>query len=211
MDAHLYLCCMGHQTIGIEEMDALTIIRRIAPLKAEDQQALLILFEEVTFKKHDNIIETGKNSRYLYFLKTGSCRIFYYKEHREVILDFAFPGDALISLNSYVHGKPGYETIQSLEPVTAYRIHVAQLQSLFANTLGIANWGRKLAEVETLKIEYRLMSKLFKTASESYQDLLNRAPELVKQIKLGFIASYLGISQVTLSRIRGKQGESSEK
>lgn len=186
-------------------MDALTIIQRIAPLNAPDQQALLALFEEVVFNKHYNIIETGKNSHYLYFLKAGSCRIFYYKEDREVILDFAFPGDGLISLNSYVHGKPGYETIQSLEPVTAYRINSAQLQSLFSNTLGIANWGRKLAEVETLKIEYRLMSKLFKTASESYQDLLDRAPALVNQIKLGFIASYLGISQVTLSRIRAKQ------
>lgn len=196
---------MGWRAIRIEEMDALTIIQRVTPLSMQDQQALLILFEEVSFNKHHNLIETGKNSHYLYFLKTGSCRIFYYKEDREVILDFAFPGDALISLNSYVHGKPGYETIQSLEPVTAYRINAAQLQSLFSNTLGIANWGRKLAEAETLKIEYRLMSKLFKTARESYQDLLDRSPELVNKIKLGFIASYLGISQVTLSRIRGKQ------
>lgn len=186
-------------------MDALTIIQRIAPLKLEDQKKLSELFEEIEFDKQQRIIEAGKNSHYLYFLKTGSCRIFYYKEEREVILDFAFPGDVLISLNSYVHGKPGYETIQSLEPVTAYRINTPQLQSLFANTLGIANWGRKLAEVETLKIEYRLMSKLFKTATESYQELLDRAPELVNQIKLGFIASYLGISQVTLSRIRAKR------
>src|SRR5690606_17981423 len=190
---------------GIKKMDALTIIQRIAPLHAADQLVLLALFEEVVFAKHHNIIETGKNSRYLYFLKTGSCRIFYYKEDREVILDFAFPGDALVSLNSYVHGKPGYETIQSLEPVTVYRIDSAQLQSLFSNTLGIASWGRKLAEVETLKIEYRLMSKLVITAREGYQDLLDRAPELVNQLKLGYIASYLGISQVTLSRIRAKK------
>lgn len=186
-------------------MDALAIINRITPLPVGDQQALLALFEEVAFKKNDNIIETGRNSRYLFFLKSGSCRIFYYKEDKEVILDFAFPGDALISLNSYVHSKPGYETIQSLETVTAYRVNTTQLQTLFSTSLGIANWGRKLAEVETLKIEYRLMSKLFKTASESYQDLMDRSPELVNQIKLGFIASYLGISQVTLSRIRAKQ------
>lgn len=186
-------------------MDAVTIIQRITPLRASDKQSLLELFEEVTFDKHHNIIETDKKSPYLYFLKTGSCRIFYYKEEREVILDFAFPGDALISLNSYIHDKPGYETIQSLEPVTVYRINTIHLQALFSNTISIANWGRKLAETETLKIEHRLMSKLFKTASESYQELLVRAPELVHQIKLGFIASYLGISQVTLSRIRGKR------
>ena len=186
-------------------MDASKIIDRITHLHPADQQALLSLFEEVSFSKNDYIIETGKNSRYIYFLKTGSCRIFYHKEEREVILDFAFPGDALLSLNSYIHDKPGYETIQALEPLIAYRIHSESLQAYFSSTLGIANWGRKLAEIETLKIEYRLMSKLFKTASESYQELLERAPTQVHHIKLGFIASYLGISQVTLSRIRSKR------
>ncbi|WP_437921028.1 Crp/Fnr family transcriptional regulator [Sphingobacterium sp. LRF_L2] len=185
-------------------MDALAIIQRIADVPPSEQHELLPLFEEITVNKNENIIEGGKNSRFIYFIKEGTCRIFYHKEEREIILDFAFPGDALIALNSYVYGKSGYETIQTLEKTTLFRIETAALQHLFTRSISIANWGRKLAEIETLKIEYRLMSKLFNTASESYQELLNRAPEWINQIKLGYIASYLGISQVTLSRIRAK-------
>ncbi|TDS15734.1 Crp/Fnr family transcriptional regulator [Sphingobacterium paludis] len=185
-------------------MDALAIIQRIAPLNPADQAELLTIFEEVVFKKSEDVIEAGKNSRYIYFIRTGACRVFYNKEEREVILDFAFPGDALISLNSYVHNKPGYECIQAMEASTLYKLDVLLLKTLFSRSIGIANWGRRVAEMETLKIEYRLMSKLFKTATQSYEELLERSPELVRTIKLGFIASYLGISQVTLSRIRAK-------
>ncbi|GHE23830.1 Crp/Fnr family transcriptional regulator [Sphingobacterium griseoflavum] len=185
-------------------MEALAIIDRIAALPAANREQLASLFEELAFDKNSEIIVGGKRSRYLYFIKSGACRIFYHKEEREVILDFAFPGDALISLNSYVHERSGYETIQAMEPSLLYKVDARQLKQLFSLSIEIANWGRRLAEIETLKIEYRLMSKLFKTATESYTELLARAPNLVNTIKLGYIASYLGISQVTLSRIRAK-------
>lgn len=185
-------------------MEALNIIQRVARLEQDDIPLLEALFEEVQAGKGEDVIEAHKTSRFLYFIRSGSCRVFYHKDVREVILDFAFPGDALISLNSYVHGKPGYEYIQTMEDTVLYRVDSNHLQQLFESSIGIANWGRKLAELETLKIEYRLMSKLFKTASESYLELMQRAPHLINRIKLGFIASYLGISQVTLSRIRAK-------
>ncbi len=195
---------MGRTATGFTQMEALTILARIAKLREEDSNRLSALFEEVHAEKGQNIIEAGKRSRFIYFIRSGSFRIFYQKEEREIILDFAFPGNALIQLNSYVHGEIGYETIQAMEASDLYKVEVVALQALFADSVGIANWGRRLAEIETLKIEYRLMSKLFKTAKESYEELLDRAPNLVSSIKLGFIASYLGISQVTLSRIRAK-------
>lgn len=185
-------------------MDAITIIQQVFPLQEEDLQSLLPLFEEVQHSKNSVVIAAERSAHYLYFIKEGSCRIFYCKDEKEVILDFSFPGDALISLNSYVHGKAGYENIETMEDSILYRVNVRELQVLYLRSLGIANWGRKLAEIETLKIEYRLMSKLFKTASESYEELLQRAPHILHRIKLGFVASYLGINQVTLSRIRAK-------
>lgn len=195
---------MGREGIDVKEMDTLDIINRISALQKDDQQRLANLFEEIAFEKGAEVIAAGKNCRYIYFIRSGSCRIFYLKDEREVILDFAFPGDALISLNSYVHERSGYESIQTMEPSVLYKVDTKELKKLFSNSIGIANWGRRLAEIETLKIEFRLMSKLFKTATESYAELMARAPLLINTIKLGYIASYLGISQVTLSRIRAK-------
>ncbi len=185
-------------------MDALKIIQDILPLPPTDQQLLYSLFQEVSIKKNSYIIEANRLSNSIYFIKDGCCRIFYHKEEKEVILDFAFPGDSLISLNSYIHNCPGYENIQSLENCVLYQINTQKLQQLFNQSIAIANWGRKLVELETLKIESRLMSKLFNSALDSYKALLYRAPQIIQHVKLGYIASYLGISQVTLSRIRAK-------
>ncbi|MCY4778334.1 Crp/Fnr family transcriptional regulator [Sphingobacterium sp. UT-1RO-CII-1] len=185
-------------------MEALDIIQAIGRLNTDELDKLVALFEPIQFQNKKLIIEADKTARHIYFLKEGACRIYYHKEEKEVVLDFCFPGDVLMSLNSYIHGTPGYETIETLEKTTLYKVDIHKLQHLFEQSIGIANWGRKLAELQTLKIEFRLMSKLFKTAAESYNELLLRSPEIVQRIKLGYIASYLGISQVTLSRIRAK-------
>ncbi len=186
-------------------MDTLTIINKISSFpNNEDAVLLSSLFQLIDVEKNTILINSGRTEPHIYFVKSGACRIYYYKQEREIILDFCFPGDALISLNSYVYDQPGYETIQTLERCEIYKVSTKSLQELYNRSTAIANWGRKLAEQETIKIESRLMSKLFKTASESYTDLLQRAPLIVRSIKLGHIASYLGISQVTLSRIRGK-------
>lgn len=185
-------------------MEKVAIISAIGRLEQEDLNKLVAIFEPIHSKKKDALIRSGKTVRYIYFLKKGVCRIYYHKQEKEVVLDFAFPGDVLISLNSYIHAKPGYETIETLEDAILYRIDTFELHNLFDQSIAIANWGRKLAELQTIKIESRLMSKLFMSASESYNALLLRSPEIVQRIQLGYIASYLGISQVTLSRIRSK-------
>lgn len=67
-----------------------------------------------------------------------------------------------------------------------------------------ANWGRKFAETEFLQTEERLISLLFTTASERYRELLKDNPDLLQRMPLECLASYLGITPVSLSRIRAK-------
>lgn len=184
-------------------MEFKDIVDSIHPLNDEQFSLLEGICEEIEVSKNQNIIHAEKMSPYLYFQKEGICRIYYHKIEREIILGFTFPGEVLISLNSYIHGKPGYESIQTLEKSKLYRISTEKLQELYKSHTSISNWGRRLAEKEALKIEERLMLRLFKSSSESYEELLKKAPNITNRIKLGYIASYLGISQVTLSRIRG--------
>lgn len=186
-------------------MELHRIIDSIKCLPAQQRLLIEEITEEINLPKHHKITETGRPMPYIYFQKEGICRIFYYAGIKEVVLGFTFPGDVLLSLNYYAHGESGYETIETLENSTLYRIPIGPLQDLFDRHTDIANWGRKLAELEALKIEDRLMLRLFKSAKESYQELLEKAPDLILRIKLGHIASYLGISQVTLSRIRSEK------
>ncbi|OYD41666.1 hypothetical protein CHU00_10750 [Sphingobacterium cellulitidis] len=184
-------------------MEFREIANSIQPLNDDQFSLLEGITELIEVPKNHTLIYSDKTSPYIYFQKEGICRIYYHKEEKEIILGFTFPGEVLISLNSYIHQKPGYETIQTLEKSSVYRIHTLKLLALYESHTMISNWGRRLAELEALKIEERLMLRLFKSSHESYEELLKKAPNITNRIKLGYIASYLGISQVTLSRIRG--------
>ena len=78
------------------------------------------------------------------------------------------------------------------------------LHELFGKDIHISNWGRKFAEQELLKTEERFISRQLKTSTERYRELMNNNPDLLQRVQLGYIASYLGITQVSLSRIRAK-------
>ncbi|MCD8164969.1 MAG: hypothetical protein LUE93_01830 [Bacteroides sp.] len=117
---------------------------------------------------------------------------------------FGREGDPLISMQSYILRQPGYENIEALEECIVYRLNSHYLEKLYREDIHIANWGRKFAEQELIKTEKRFISRQFKTALERYKDLMKEDPELIKRVQLGHIASYLGITQVSLSRIRAE-------
>ena len=105
-------------------------------------------------------------------------------------------------MRSYVENKISYETIELMEDCELYEVKSSDLQLFYATNLEIANWGRKLAEIELIKTEERFISRQLGTAIDRYKKLLEENPSLINRVQLGYIASYLGISQVTLSRIR---------
>ncbi len=158
--------------------------------------------EKLICKRNSILIRQDKIQKDIYFLASGLARVYYETADRQITLDFVSPGGTLISMNSYVHDTPGYENIDLLEDSIVYRIDQKQLFKLYESDIAIANWGRKMAELEFIKAEHRTMSKLFNTAQERYAELLQKYPQYIQRIKLGYIASYLGVSQVTLSRIR---------
>lgn len=68
----------------------------------------------------------------------------------------------------------------------------------------VANWGRRFAEYTCIKSEQLFIARQFKTPTEMYKELLTECPDIIQRVPLGIVASYLGISQVSLSRIRAK-------
>lgn len=186
------------------EKDAQTVFSAIAPLPpcSLDKLSDNILIEE--FPKGHLLFEEGKKDRNIYFIRKGIVRVYHRHEITDVTLLFGIEGDFLISLKSYVEDKPGYETIELLENSTFFRLEYEDLQKLYDQDIHIANWGRKIAEKELIRTEERLISRQFRTASQRYKELIEKHPYLLRRVQLGHIASYLGVSQVTLSRIRAE-------
>lgn len=107
-------------------------------------------------------------------------------------------------MKGYVNDEPGYETMELMENSVLYVLERKKLKELFLKDLHIANWGRRYAEMELLAAEERLISMLSAVASERYHELLEKEPDLLQRLPLGSIATYLGITQASLSRIRAQ-------
>ncbi|WP_317044435.1 hypothetical protein [Olleya sp. 1-3] len=89
-----------------------------------------------------------------------------------------------------------------MEECELYELKTEKLQDLFLEDIKIANWGRKFSELELIKSEKRLIALQFNTATQRYLALLKNYPSILQRVPLAHIASYLGITQVSLSRIR---------
>lgn len=178
------------------------IISRIYRLPSESLEKLLVITEEVSLRRHTVFMHSGHRENYIYFLKSGIVRAFVETGGKEVTFWIGEEGSVSLSMNSYVSGRPGYESIATVSDCIFFRIGLKDLEYLYATDLEIANWGRKFAESEILRAEQCLIPLLFTTGKERYRYLLERNPGLLNRIPLEHLASYLGISAVSLSRIR---------
>lgn len=178
------------------------ILDKIHPIKVSSKLKFFESFEEVSLPKNFLIIRSDKVEKNIYFIKKGIARTFSNFEDGEVTIAFGEEGDTIISLKSYILNQKGYENIELLEDCELYKISATKLHNLFSTDIDIANWGRKFAEQELIKAEQRFISNQIGTATERYIVLIKKHSTLIQRVPLGFIASYLGITQVSLSRIR---------
>lgn len=157
---------------------------------------------ERAYPKGSRILESGRVETDLFFIKKGIARAYIPIDGKDVTFWIGQEGATVISLKSYVNNQQGYETVELMEDSVLYMLKRDDLYRLFEEDIHIANWGRKFAELEFLKTEERLIPLLFMTATERYVELLKNNPDLLQRVSLENLASYLGITPVSLSRIR---------
>lgn len=180
------------------------ILDQIFLLPEQSKSVLKNLISEIEFPKDSIIIKAGKVEKTIYFIKKGIVRAFVPQENQDLTFWFGKEGAVVLPMKSYVDNNQNYENIQLLEDCILYQLKIDDLRQLFETDINIANWGRKLAEKELVKTEELFISRQFRTASHRYEELLTKQPEIIQRVQLGYIASYLGITQVSLSRIRSE-------
>ena len=182
----------------------LSHIKNYSPLSTEAQNALQDCFEKIILSKNDFLLTEGKVCRHLYFLEKGALRGFYNLDGKEITHWFGFEKDFVTSFHSFITQEPAVENIQLLEGSILWSISKEKLTQLFNEYHEIERLMRIAYEKYYIRLEERFVNAQFKTAGELYENLLQQTPHIVERVPLGYIASYLGISQETLSRIRGK-------
>lgn len=182
----------------------LSHINSYYPLNDKAQQAVKDCFEQQVFSKYDFLLTEGKTCRHLYFLEKGALRGYYILDGKEITYWFGFENDFVTSFHSFITRQPAVENIQFLEGSIVWSISKEKLTSLFNQYHEIERLVRIAYEKYYIRLEERFVGAQFKTAAERYDNLLKQSPHILERVPLGHIASYLGISQETLSRIRSK-------
>lgn len=158
----------------------------------------------MVLSKNDYLVFEGQLCRYLYFLQHGALRGFYNLDGKEITYWFAFEDDFVTSFHSFITQQPAIENIQLLEGSVLWAISKDNLSRLMNQHHDLERLVRVAYEKYYLRLEERFVNAQFKTATERYQNLLVQTPHIIERVPLGYIASYLGISQETLSRIRSR-------
>ncbi len=171
-------------------------------LSEEATKAISGLCKPVFFQKSKELQPIGHTCKTIYFMVKGSARIYYFKDDIEVTECFTFENNIIARVESLFSGKPSRKAIQILEDSELIAISATPLFNLYDTFPDIERLFRKIFEAAYVETVNRVESLQFHTAEERYLALLNEAPDILQRVPLKHIASYLGITQVSLSRIR---------
>jgi CRP-like cAMP-binding protein len=162
------------------------------------------LCDEVKFKKNETIKSTGQTEKNAYFILEGACGVFLWKENNFVCLDIVLENNFFADHMSLITEQPSPLETLALENTTALKItatNIAKLkQSPFGNILFLLGAENSFVEKQQQQIDL-----LTKTAEQRYEELMCKNPELIQRIAQKHIASYLGITTQSLSRIRNNR------
>lgn len=158
----------------------------------------------IEIKKGEYLIQEGKTSKKIAYIDQGLFRIFYLKEGIQINTCFCKENSITSSFESFVNSTPSKESIQAIENSTLVTLSKHHLSKLYQLSPTWQSLSRLLTEKECLRLSSRANSLGFESAKEKYENLLTFHPQIIQRVSIQNIASYLGVTRETLSRIRSK-------
>ncbi len=186
-----------------EENKLIYYINKWSNINKQDEAKILSAFEPVSIKKKKDLLVSGQVCNYLYFIKKGCLRSFYVDtkgvEHvYQIRMDNNWIGD----IDSYFTRQNSKYNIEAFEDSDLLRIPVDRLEQLLIEIPGLERYFRILFQKAYINALNRLSATMWETAVDRYNEMLKEHPEIFQRVPLVHIASYLGITPESLSRIR---------
>ncbi|MDB5202056.1 MAG: Crp/Fnr family transcription regulator [Ferruginibacter sp.] len=173
------------------------------PMLQDKAREIAGRFEPVGIKKQDLIVTEGKTSEAYYFLLKGFVRAYTYDLKGKDTTTHFYSGNQMVGeLFSFFKRVPAKENFQALTDCQAWRIRFEDLQVAFHSMPEFREFGRAMLVGAYADLKERMLSMLHLTAEERYNNLIISSPDIFQHASLKDIASYLGITNTSLSRIR---------
>lgn len=154
------------------------------------------------FPRRYRLVREGAAEGKAYFIERGITRSYWMVDGEEITTSFSTEGGIVFSMDELYYGTLSEEYVETIEPVEGYAIALGDLRRLFETHLDLANWGRVIHQNEYRRLHRSHKEGLTLTARERYDAFRRQFPDVCRRANLGHIASYLGISPSTLSRLR---------
>ncbi|MGZ8511226.1 MAG: Crp/Fnr family transcriptional regulator [Chitinophagaceae bacterium] len=180
-------------------------IRRFVSLTDNEWNLLVPHLEEKKLRKTQFFIQEGKKEKNISFVLEGNLRQFYTKDGEEKTTYFYFENHLMSSYISCITGQPSQLSIEALTDCRLLVFTYDTLQTLYKQSHTWERFGRLLAEYLSIGLEERMAGLLMLSPEERYQQLLeSNKQKILERIPQHYIANYLGITPVSLSRIRNR-------
>jgi len=159
-------------------------------------------FQRRIFRKHEVVIRLGQTENFLSFIESGFLRYYIPGDENDHTFHFNFEKDFACAYDSFLTRSPAVYEMQVLSDTVAWQIAYDDLQQVYANTVAGNYLGRFVAERILLAKTKHEIALVRYNATERYLKLLDEEPEVVRNVPLKYIASYIGVTPQALSRIR---------
>ena len=151
------------------------------------------------------LLEEGKIADKIYLVRNGCLRLFFYSEGKDITFQFFFEGDFVASFDSLYKGTPSLFSLESIEPSEVLYIKKRDFYDKIESNPSL----RKLYEKKIIErfsfYQHLFLSRIKNTPQQRYEELLKEYPNIIQRVPQHYIASYLGITPVSLSRIRNRR------
>ena len=184
-------------------MNLTNYLKSTVSFPSEELKDIISHFERESFLKNMPLVREGQVCAKLYFIEKGVGRSYYLTEAgKDVTQWFFVEGQFMSSIESFFQQIPSLYYLEMLEDAMVYSITREKLDLLFARYHNMEKLGRLLSTEMLTRVVNKLSAIQFQTARERHDYMLTEFPNIANRVPLGHIASYLGMTQETLSRIR---------
>ena len=181
-------------------------LHMVSPLSDLSRENLSAIVKRKDVKKGAHLVRIGKEVTDFFFIAYGLARVYYVRNGEDVTDYFACDGDFIGAVPALFTGGRSNKAVETLEDSEVYHFSYAEFERLCLENHDIERAGRRLAVLAFLDVQQRIEDMRFLSARERYELLETRHPGITNRLPLRHVASYLGTTNVSISRIRaGKQ------
>lgn len=179
-------------------------LEKLHPIDDVLKEKVAAVTKITDYKAGNYILKAGQVCDKACMVATGLVRSYYIREDKEITSRLMDEGYIATSWISFYTQKPGNEFIQAVEDTVILSIDYVDIQRLYVEYPEFNTIGRKQLEYTFFLAEQRTQMLRKHTAEEKYQFFLDNHPSMMQRVPLRQIATYLGMNEETLSRVRGK-------